>query len=200
MQGHFTVQGNTATESFYSGNIFRSYRFSVFYTPSQTVQGRFLIYDFQSVQEWRDIFVVTNMQTEGDSSLYQFGNILFNVKAHRILVNDYGRFIEVFMIVQYQPEHFAGAFIFVTMRHRWINIFSRAYRGSFCYCVDLCIYQGGSADIAKLNIDKRESYIQAVFLCQKIYGGMALCIAAGSRCVKSCSDTKSIQFVDYVCD
>src|SRR5258706_3811146 len=126
MQGHFTVQGDTATEFFYSGNIFRSYRFSMFYTPSQTVQGYLAIYTFQSVQEWRDIFVVTNMHTERDSSLYQFGNVFFNVYTHRIFVDDYSRFIEVFMIMQYQPKHFTGAFIFVTMRHYRINIFSRA--------------------------------------------------------------------------
>src|SRR5258706_5510123 len=172
----------------------------MFYTPSQTVQGYLAIYTFQSVQEWRDIFVVTNMHTERDSSLYQFGNVFFNVYTHRIFVDDYSRFIKVFMIMQYQPKHFTGAFIFVTMRYGWINISSRAYRGSFCYCIDLCIYHSASADITKLNIDKRESYIQAVFLCQKIDRGMTLCIAAGSRCVKSGSDTKSIQFVDHIRD
>src|SRR5258706_14592095 len=171
----------------------------MFYTPSQTVQGYLAIYTFQSVQEWRDIFVVTNMHTERDSSLYQFGNVFFNVYTHRILVDDYSRSIEVFMIMQCQPKHFTRAFIFVTMRHYRINIFSRAYGSSFCYSIDLCIYHSRSADIAKLQINKRESYVQLVFLCQKIYRRMTLCPAAGSCCIKSCIDTKTIQFMDYIC-
>src|SRR5271170_1020338 len=103
------------------------------------------------------------------------------------------------MIMQYQPKHFTGAFIFVTMRHGRIHVFPGADGGSFRYCVDLCIHHSGGAYIAKLNIDKRESDVQAVFLCQKIYGGMSLCIPARSCCVKSGSDPESIQFMDDIC-
>src|ERR1051326_5512520 len=139
----------------------------MFDAPSQTVQGCLAIYMFQSVQEWGNIFVVTNMQAEGNSSLYQLGNVLFNIYTHRILVDDDSRLIEVFMIVQRQPEHFTGTFIFMTMRHGGINIFSWANGGFFCDSVDLCIYHRRSADIAKLKINIF-SWANGGFFCDSV--------------------------------
>src|ERR1051326_5022765 len=99
----------------------------MFDAPSQTVQGCLAIYMFQSVQEWGNIFVVTNMQAEGNSSLYQLGNVPFNIYTHRILVDDDSRLIEVFMIVQRQPEHFTGTFIFMRSEEHTSELQSHSF-------------------------------------------------------------------------
>jgi hypothetical protein len=99
MQCHFIIQGNAATQLFNPFDIFRADGFGMFYAPAQAVKRYLLIYLFQSIQKRCYVFIVTQMHTEGDSSLYQFGNILLDVMTHRIFINDNCGPVKIFVIM-----------------------------------------------------------------------------------------------------